>query len=252
MKKKLILLTVMLAIFNTGLVYGETETIEEGTAEYLVEKIALDDEVDQVELEQIEEDIYEILDELDKTIEEEKKVVDDEKINDQKLDQAIDEVLNLEEEAETPHKLSNIHIRGYNKIKNIADIVENQYKMKKQFLINTGEVYGLAGGIQNDLRYIKLEMKDIVKDDNRTIDKETYGEIRQAIDTLKKDINENDYIVGKIVKETKNYIRLVKGREFQDATRTFEEILILQEQQIDLLKVINQNIYQLKTILTNA
>ncbi len=95
-------------------------------------------------------------------------------------------------------------------------------------------------------------MTDIIKDKDRKIDVETYGEIRQTTDTLKKEIKESDYIVGEIAKETKNYIVLVKNKNFKGAIKSFERILLLQDQQIELLKIINKNVETLNNILINA
>ena len=95
-------------------------------------------------------------------------------------------------------------------------------------------------------------MKEIIQDEDRKIDKETYGEIRETTENLKADVKENKYIIGNIAKETKNYIVLVKNREIRKAIRTFDNILVLQEEQLELLHIINGNVNEVKVILENA
>lgn len=95
-------------------------------------------------------------------------------------------------------------------------------------------------------------MKEIIQDEDRKIDKETYGEIRETTENLKADVKENKYRIGNIAKETKNYIVLVKNREIRKAIRTFDNILVLQEEQLELLHIINGNVNEVKVILENA
>lgn len=248
MKKKIFALTLLLAVFSVGLVHAETEAI--------TEEIIVADHRGEVggevkEIEEVIEDIDQVLEELKENSKNQVDIKNDEELDDEELEEAINEVLNLEEK-EDRNRLEAIYHKGQEKIQNITNIVEKQYNMKKQFILNTKEVYQLTYEIQEDLRYLGLEMKDIVKNKDRTIDKEAYGEIRENIANLKKDVKENDYIIGNIVKETKKYILLVKNKQFKDAAKTFENILILQEQQIDLLKTINENITDLKFILTEV
>jgi len=66
------------------------------------------------------------------------------------------------------------------------------------------------------------------------------------------DVKENKYRIGNIAKETKNYIVLVKNREIRKAIRTFDNILVLQEEQLELLHIINGNVNEVKVILENA
>lgn len=223
MKKFITVLTLslLLATFSTGFVHAEAQVLPQ--------------EVDEVlnELERMSDNIVDT--------------------NNLKLEEAIEEVLELKDDIPAKvERLEGLYHRVQDGAKAIAEIVERQYDGKKQFVLNTKEVYELSVQLQEDLSDLRLEMKDLIKDKDREIDKETYGEIRNTTNTLKQEIKENDYIVGEIAKEVKTYLRLVKDKKFRDAVRSFERILILQDQQIELLKIIDRNILELNDILLNA
>lgn len=240
MKKRLTALSLALIIFNTGFVYAEQGTIikkENITKQNVEEEITVDVNI--------------MLEELEKAIEKQIGVTNDEEIDDEQLEEAVNQVLDAEE-YEDKNRLETTYLKGQEKAQEITNIIESQYNMKKQFILNNKGVLGLTYEIQKDLRYLALETKVIVRNKDKTIDKETYGEIRENINHLKTDIRQNDYIIGNIAKETKNYIKLVINKQFKEANKTFKKILVLQEQQIDLLKVINKNITELKVILANV
>lgn len=223
MKKFITVLTLslLLATFSTGFVHAEAQVLPQ--------------EVDEVlnELERMSDNIVDT--------------------NNLKLEEAMEEVLELKDDIPAKvERLEGLYHRVQDGAKAIAEIVERQYDGKKQFVLNTKEVYELSVQLQEDLSDLRLEMKDLIKDKDREIDKETYGEIRNTTNTLKQEIKENDYIVGEIAKEVKTYLRLVKDKKFRDAVRSFERILILQDQQIELLKIIDRNILELNDILLNA
>ncbi|MEW8973848.1 MAG: hypothetical protein AB2375_06585 [Tissierellaceae bacterium] len=223
MKKFITVLTLslLLATFSTGFVHAEAQVLPQ--------------EVDEVlnELERMSDNIVDT--------------------NNLKLEEAMEEVLELKDDIPAKvERLEGLYHRVQDGAKAIAEIVERQYDGKKQFVLNTKEVYELSVQLQEDLSDLRLEMKDLIKDKDREIDKETYGEIRDTTNTLKQEIKENDYIVGEIAKEVKTYLRLVKDKKFRDAVRSFERILILQDQQIELLKIIDRNILELNDILLNA
>ena len=223
MKKFITVLTLslLLATFSTGFVHAEAQVLPQ--------------EVDEVlnELERMSDNIVDT--------------------NNLKLEDAMEEVLELKDDIPAKvERLEGFYYKVQDGAKAIAEIVERQYNGKKQFVLNTKEVYELSVQLQEDLSDLRLEMKDLIKDKDREIDKETYGEIRDITNTLKQEIKENDYIVGEIAKEVKTYLRLVKDKKFRDAIRSFERILILQDQQIELLKIIDRNILELNDILLNA
>lgn len=282
-KKKLFVLTLLVTVFIAGFAYAEGEAID--MAEEYVEEILVTDnqgvvedqvveeteevvEVEEVEkvqevetveeeaLEEIQEDVEEVLEEVEETLEEQEAIADDEKINDEELEEAIDEVINLEEadleEGTELNRIEEIYYKGQQRVKKVVNIVEKQYNMKKQFVQNAKEAYMLTTQVEAGLKDVGQEIKDIIKDKERTIDKETYGNIRETTTNLKEEVRENDYMVGTIIKETRNYIVLVKNRQFRDAAQTFENILLLQEQQLDLLHIIDRNVAELQTILVNA
>jgi len=220
-------LSLLLISFSSGFVYAETEIIPQEVNDILTE------------LEKIPDNFSNI------------KVYGD--INNPELEDAIEEILELQDDNPSAfEKVEEIYEKGSKVVKTISDIVEKQYNGKKQFVLNTKEVYELSNELQQNLKNVRLEMADIIKDKDRKIDVETYGEIRQSTDTLKKEIKENDYILGEIGKETKNYIVLVKNKNFKGAIKSFERILLLQDQQIELLKIINKNVETLNNILINA
>lgn len=282
-KKKLFVLTLLVTVFIAGFAYAEGEAID--MAEEYVEEILVTDnqgvvedqvveeteevvEVEEVEkvqevetveeeaLEEIQEDVEEVLEEVEETLEEQEAIADDEKINDEELEEAIDEVINLKEadleEGTELNRIEEIYYKGQQRVKKVVNIVEKQYNMKKQFVQNAKEAYVLTTQVEAGLKDVGQEIKDIIKDKERTIDKETYGNIRETTTNLKEEVRENDYMVGTIIKETRNYIVLVKNRQFRDAAQTFENILLLQEQQLDLLHIIDRNVAELQTILVNA
>ncbi|WP_353096987.1 hypothetical protein [Tissierella praeacuta] len=227
MKKIFTALTLSLLLigFSTGFVYAETDIIPK--------------------------DVNEVLKELEKIPDSLTNIKED--INNPELENAIEEVLELQEDTpSTLEKIDAFYERSSKIVKNIADIVERQYNGKKQLVLNTKEVYELSAELQKNLTSTRLEMTDIIKDKDRKIDAQTYTEIRKTTDTLKKEIKENDYIIGEIAKETKNYIVLVKNKNFKGAIKSFEKILSLQDQQIKLLKIINKNVETLNNILINA
>lgn len=239
-KKKTFILILALLVFSFGFAYAETEIIfEEAIVPNPVDNI-IDDIKGSIT------DVEEILEIL-----QEGSMKQNDIFNDVELEESINEVLDLEE-YESMNRLETIYIKGKEKIQYIANIVEKQYNMKKQFIANTKEIYDLTYETQRNLRSLGLEMKDIIKDDNRTIDKEDYAEIRGSIDSLKDDIKANNYIMGNVARESRKYIKLVRNKEFINATKTFENILIFQEQQIHLLRIINENILELKFILENV
>lgn len=220
-------LSLLLISFSTGFVYAETDIIPE--------------------------DVNEVLNELEKIPDRFTNIKVYEDINNPELENAIEEVLELQEDNPSAfEKVEEFYERSSKVVKTIADIVEKQYNGKKQFVFNTKEVYELTNQLQKNLTNVRLEMTDIIKDKDRKIDAETYTEIRRTTDSLKKEIKENDYIIGEIAKETKNYIVLVKNKNFKGAIKSFEKILSLQEQQINLLKIINKNVETLNNILINA
>lgn len=230
MKKTITALTLslLLVVFSTGFVHAEPHVLPEDVNKVLEE------------LEGITEDILN-LDNLSQDSQ------------DPQLEEAIEEVLELEEdESSRLEKLEEIYAKVQEKVQNVAEIVERQYNGKKLFVQNIKEVHTLTSNLQENLRDVGLEMKTIVKDEEREIDVETYGEIRDSIDNLKREIKENDYIIGEIARETKNYLRLVKNKRFLEAVKSFERILSLQEEQIQLLQIIDRNVLQLHEILLNA
>lgn len=230
MKKTITALTLslLLVVFSTGFVHAEPHVLPEDVNKVLEE------------LEGITEDILN-LDNLSQDSQ------------DPQLEEAIEEVLGLEEdESSRLEKLEEIYAKVQEKVQNVAEIVERQYNGKKLFVQNIKEVHTLTSNLQENLKDVRLEMKTIVKDEEREIDVETYGEIRDSIDNLKREIKENDYIIGEIARETKNYLRLVKNKRFLEAVKSFERILSLQEEQIQLLQIIDRNVLQLHEILLNA
>ncbi len=230
MKKTITALTLslLLVVFSTGFVHAEPHVLPEDVNKVLEELEGITDEL--LNLDNLSQDSQ-----------------------DPQLEEAIEEVLELEEdESSRLEKLEEIYAKVQEKVQDVAEIVERQYNGKKLFVQNVREVYTLTSDLQENLRDVGLEMKAIVKDEERKIDTETYGEIRDSIDNLKREIKENDYIIGEIARETKNYLRLVKNKRFLEAVKSFERILSLQEEQIQLLQIINRNVLQLHEILLNA
>lgn len=233
MKKKLFIFTAVLMIFNAGSVYAATNEV------VLKEEIQV---VDKVDFELLENDIDDLIKQLE---EDETKIKENKEIQNEELDKAINEVLTLDETLESEQNMR------YNRIGNVSNIVERQYFMKKQFIINTNELYNLTIEMRKGLENTKLELKDIIRDKDRTIDEQAYKEIRRNINELKMDLKENTYIVGNVGRESINYIRLVSRGEFRKAANTFEQIVLLQDERINLLTTINKSIDDLNTILGN-
>lgn len=259
MKKKVFVFTLLLVAFTFGFAYAEGDAVDmadvgEDPIEVLeteetVEAEEFVEDVEVEELEEIEEEIEEIIEDVEEIIEQEEEIIEDEE-----LEEAIDEVIELEQEAELNkvEEFEDHYKEGKEKVKEIVGIVENQYNKKKQFVANAKEAYVLTKEVEQGLKDIRYEMKEIIQDEDRKIDKETYGEIRETTENLKADVKENKYRIGNIAKETKNYIVLVKNREIRKAIRTFDNILVLQEEQLELLHIINGNVNEVKVILENA
>ncbi len=256
MKKKVFILTLFLFIFGTNVALAEDMVLEETVIDTVEEEVLVE------EIEEITEEVEELLEEpeeiiedeeleetIDEAVEEEIKEVLDEK-------EAVEEIEEIKNEVEvnsvTPEELGEKIESGIDKSRKIIDIIENQYNMKKQFVNNTKEAYRLSIEIENGLKNTGLEMKDIVKDEDRTIDKDAYGDIRIITGNIKQQIKGDNYKAGTLSKETVNYVRYVFNGQFRQANKTFKNMLALQEDQLALLREINDQIIALNEVLMYA
>lgn len=267
MKKKVFGITLLLTIFTFGFAHGEELIIENDNTvdvENQVEEFVLADEAEELdeqefiedneefveveEIEELQEEVEEIIEEVEEILEEHEEIMDNEE-----LDEAMEEAIELEEyDANKFEKIEDYYNKGKEKAKVVTNVVENQYNMKKQFVVNTKEVYIVTQDIKYGLKDITYEMAHIIKDEDRKIDKETYGEIRDTTKTLKEEVKENRYMVVNVARETVNYVVQVKNREIRNAAKTFENILVLQEKQLATLYGINNNVIEVKEILQAA
>lgn len=167
------------------------------------------------------------------------------------LEETINQMTVLEKDMER-NLIERIYYKVQEKfriVETVVGVAENQYQMKKDFTQNSAEVYRLTADVKKNSENLKQEIKYIIKDSDRTITPEDYANIRQGIDSLKNDIAANEYIAGSIAKETTNYFRFVKQKQFIKANRSFEKILTLQEEQIELLNIIDNHIKELNIVL---
>jgi len=130
----------------------------------------------------------------------------------------------------------------------VLQYIVRRIEIKARFVQNTREVWNLNKEIDSTLKQIAGELKDIRKSD-RELTAEQFNEIRQIQREIKHDIREADYRIGSIAKETVVFVRAVKDRKFIKAQDTFNNILTLQEQQIELLNVILKSTTNLLDIL---
>jgi len=229
-RKSLFLLTLLLVVFSTGQVLATGDEVIEA---------------DDSEVLELEKEVEEIIEDIEEVLEEQEDIIEEEEIIEEELELRANDVESIPE-------LDNIIGDSIKKGRNILDTIENQYNLKKQFVNNSKTAYTLTVKVKDDLKDVSLEMKDIVKDKERKIDKETYGEIRETTGDIEKAIKESEYLAGSILRETKNYVGYLRNKEFEKASESFQQILLLQEYQVNLLTTVNQNIIELKTILENA
>ena len=260
MKKKVFGITLLLVIFTFGFAHGEAlveeeipmvepEAMEEvEVTEELEEAVEIEEFAEVEEIEELQEEVEEIIEEVEETLEIQEEILDNEEV-----EEAIEEAIELEKyEENTFEKIEDYYNIGKEKAIKATGIIENQYNKKKQFVQNTKEVYVVTRDIEQGLKDITLEMADIIKDEDRKIDKETYGEIRDNTKELKKEVRENKYMVIEVVRESKNYVVQIKNKEIRNAARTFDKILILQEEQLKTLYEINGNVNEIKMVLEKA
>lgn len=234
-KKLFVPVLIFVLVFSIGFGYAETEglVVEEDLSK---SKDIIEDGV---------RDVEEFINLFEGTTTRQSNIVDY-----LEVDGAIEEVIGLDEDS-VFDSVENIYLRGKEKLDYITNVVEKQYKLKKQFVKNTREVYKLTSEIQVNLKKLALEMKDLIKDVDRTMDKEDYADIGEALSNLKNDIKTNEYIAGNVAMESRRYINFVRNREFINANRSFEKLVDAQEKQINLLKNLNNNISDLRIILEN-
>lgn len=267
MKKKVFGITLLLVIFTFAFAHGEElideevlmaepEVAEEGVEfikpQDLVEEVENLEEVEELaeveEIQELKEEVEEIIEEVEETLEIQEEIIDNEY-----LEEAMDQAIELEKyEENTFEKIEDYYNIGKEKAIKATGIIENQYNKKKKFVQNTKEVYVVTRDIEQGLKDITYEMGNIIKDEDRKIDKETYGEIRDNTKELKKEVRENKYMVIEVVRESKNYVVQIKNKEIRNAVKTFDKILILQEEQLRTLYEINGNVNEIKVILENA
>lgn len=133
------------------------------------------------------------------------------------------------------------------------DVLQNTLRhieIKAQFVRNTREVWDLNKEIDRNLKQIARELKDIRKSD-RELTAEQFKEIKEIKGELKQDIREAEYRIGSIAKETVIFVKAVKDKKFIKAHDTFNNILILQKQQIEFLEAILKNTSNLLEVLQN-
>lgn len=261
MKKKVLALTLFLFIFGTGTALAEEAVLEEAVIDTVEEEALVE------EIEEVTEEVEEILDKQEETINEDQlnEVIDEaieeeikEVLEEENIEDIMEEVEELEEEIiAQPNSVNPVEFgekieKGIENSRRIIDIVETQYNMKKQFVENTKEAIQLNTEIRAGLKNIHLEMKEIVKDENRTIDKDTYGNIRVITGNIKNKIRGDNYKFGTLAGETVNYVRYVFTGQFRQANKTFQNILILQENQLALLRELNNELMALNNILIYA
>ncbi|MCR2044519.1 hypothetical protein [Anaerosalibacter massiliensis] len=228
-KKNLFLLTLLLVVFTTGQVFASSDEF---------------DEAEEVEVLELEEEIEEIIEEVEEILDEQENILQEEEIIQEEIEYTLEDVESL---TEIGDKIEH----GIKKGREILDIVEKQYNMKRQFVHNSKNAYDLTLQAKNDLKDIGIEMKEIIKDKERTIDKETYGKIRELTGSIESAIKESEYIAGSILKESKNYVGYLRNKQFKEAANSFQKILLLQDEQVKLLTTANTNIEQIKVLLAS-
>ncbi|MEY8304281.1 hypothetical protein [Anaerosalibacter bizertensis] len=224
-KKSLFLLSLLLITFSTSHVLASSDDVIP---------------TDEVEVLELEEEIEGLIEEVDEIIEENQEIINEE----EEIEEELEEIENL---TELGDKIED----SIKKSRFILDAIENQYNMKRQFVHNSKDAYNLTIQLKNNLNEVNGEIKNIIKDKDKTIDKETYGEIREITSHISSAIKESEYIAGSILRETKNYAGYLKNRQFKEASKSFQRILSLQNEQINLLKTVNEDIGQLNIILEN-
>lgn len=226
-KRLLIFLVTLITLFSSSQVFAKDISDKKITEEIV--------------------NVEEIIENLDEVSKEQDKITDNE------LNNTIDEVIKLQEhdlqnERDFRDKLQ----KGVNGTNKVIDIVNRQIQMKSQFIQNIIEVYNTAAKIEKDMISIKNELNDIITSNERDLTGEEYEQIKKSIKELKREAKEADYIAGSILKETKNYIGHVRKKEFRKAIISFERIVELQQQQIEMLKTLEKNTSRLKEDLSKV
>lgn len=153
--------------------------------------------------------------------------------SDEDLEQYIDEAIEFEEMQTSVYGARRLY-----GIDSVFDVIERQYNLKKSFVLNTRDVYNLSRDIQKNVKYINSEVKYIVKDDSRNIDRDDLYDLLDNISDLKVEMKNNEYVAGDIGKTSVRYTKQIKNKDFRNAKLTFIELVELQEEQIQLLKVL--------------
>lgn len=133
----------------------------------------------------------------------------------------------------------------------VLQYILRRIELKAQFVQNSREIWSLSKEIDSNLKRIVQEMEDIVKSD-REFTADQYYEVKQLRKEIQQDIREADYRIGSIAKETITFAKKVRNKEFIKAQNTFNNILILQKQQIEFLEMILENTQNLLILLQSV
>ncbi|WP_042678438.1 hypothetical protein [Anaerosalibacter massiliensis] len=225
MNKKLIALTLsILTLFSSVTVFADT--IEEPK---VYEEVVKELEEAIEEIEEVQKNRIEIL-------------------QDKKFNKTMNEMINLQKNKKnTEDEIRDIIEKVFEKSLKISEIVNKQVEMKTLYLNNSKEVYDLTIAIEDDFKIIVKELKRVAKEGNITL--KEYENIRQVVVSLIKEMQEVEYAVGNIAKESRIYINYVGNKQFNKAIESFETILGLQGQQIDMLRTIYTHTTEIKELL---
>lgn len=133
----------------------------------------------------------------------------------------------------------------------VLQYILRRIELKAQFVQNSREIWSLSKEIDGNLKRIVQEMEDIVKSD-REFTADQYYEVKQLRKEIQQNIREADYRIGSIAKETITFAKEVRNKEFIKAQNTFNNILILQKQQIEFLEMILENTQNLLILLQSV
>lgn len=127
------------------------------------------------------------------------------------------------------------------KVQKLVEFAIQKVELEAKFIQNTREVKALVKDIHELRGDILSEVKDIIKED-RNLTREQVDGLKDMLAQQKRDRYSSIVIARDLAKETANFTKNTFTGQFINVYHSFQEIIALQEQQIEVLKAIEQNL----------
>lgn len=211
-------------------------------------------EREEISNDEMELILREMVDEINSTIDE--SILKSNSRDDINMESRIDESIDYNQELAEKYEEELLRNRSffgdlYDKYIKITNIIERQYKLKKTFKDNASESISLMYNMKADINNISKELNLIFNSPDKELSLDDFYLIMSELKGLNLELKNTNYIAGSLVKESAKYIRQVTRLNISAAGESFETIVELQFQQIELLNAASQSIGNINTILNN-